>query len=157
MSNINDTVDNQNEIINGINANTPIIFTTKSFAILMAMIIGIFFTFYKVFIDPKFNKIDQNYIELTKYQRQQTERFNEKFSNINGSISAINVSIKSINLRFRDISYISSISDNTAGSISSMKINEPYSFNDSVTYNVTNTHLSSNSTLSTLSKFCIIE
>lgn len=148
---------NNNTTVNGINANTPIIFTAKSFAILMGMMVGIFFTFYQVFIVPKFNKIDNNYIELTKYQREQTEKMNNKFNTINTSISAINSSINSINLRFSDLNHLSTITNETNGSLSSNTV-KLYEFDSNIDFNnSSNNQLSLYSKKSALSNLCIIE
>ena len=104
----------------GISANTPIIFTVKSFFATVGTILGLFVGFYTLVIIPSMKKSEVHQKEL--YQQQQvymTGQFNEMKGSINKNTNAIGLNTSAIsatNARFQDLNTSVNNLNNTGGS-----------------------------------------
>lgn len=104
----------------GISANTPIIFTVKSFFATVGTVLGLFIGFYTLVIVPSMKKSEGHQKEL--YQQQQvymTGQFNEMKGSINKNTNAIGLNTSAIsatNARFQDLNTSVSRLNNTGGS-----------------------------------------
>jgi hypothetical protein len=76
----------------GITAETKIIFTIKSFFGLMSSIIGLFFGFYMLVVDPKIKDHDAKY-----------DKINEQLIQINNGIGTLSGTVDGMNERFNDL------------------------------------------------------
>ena len=91
----------------GISANTPIIFTVKSFFATVGSFLGLLIGFYFAFIVPAINDGTEEQKELFNQHKEfMTTQFNGMKQSIDGNTKAIGVNnnaIKANNDRFRDL------------------------------------------------------
>lgn len=68
--------------VNQIGGNTQIVFTIKSFFTLIGTILGLFFGFYMLVVDPRIKKTEDNYNEMYKEQKTLNENFTKEITTI---------------------------------------------------------------------------
>ena len=91
----------------GINANTPIIFTVKSFFATVGTILGLFVGFYTLVIVPSMKKSEKHQKELYIEQKEYvTGQFNAFRGTLNKNTNAIGLNtaaLSATNARFNDL------------------------------------------------------
>jgi len=91
----------------GINGNTPIMFTVKSFFATIGSILGLFIGFYTLVIVPNHNKSEEHQREMYEQQKEFIiDEFNDVKSAVGKNTNAINLNTNAINgtnERFRDL------------------------------------------------------
>lgn len=101
------TGNTQPQQVIGINANTPIIFTVKSFFATVGTILGLFIGFYTLVIVPSMKKSEEHQKVLYDEQKEFIiGEFDEVKGTINTNTNAINLNtnaIKANNDRFHDL------------------------------------------------------
>lgn len=105
--NNNNTTPHIPQPVGGISANTPVVFTVKSFFATIGTILGLFIGFYTLVIVPSMKKSEEHQKEM--YEEQKGFIINE-FSDVKDEMSknrnAINLNTNAINAnndRFRDL------------------------------------------------------
>lgn len=81
-----------------ISAETPILFTTKSFFALIGTILAIFFGFYMLVVTPKLDSVDKNYSDVRTEVDGQNKFIYDEFKAINTSLQEMKNSIDNIAL-----------------------------------------------------------
>lgn len=98
-----------------INSNTIIQFTFKGFISTMLTILGIFFGFYKLVIQPD---IQQTAVHQKEIYIQQKKYMDVEFENLKNAIQINTNAIKANNDRFRDLNESVEEISNSSGSLS---------------------------------------
>lgn len=83
-----------------INANTQIVFTFKGFISTILTILGIFFGFYKLVIQPDIEDVE---IDVKEHFVEHKEYINARFNGLENGLKINTNAIKANNERFRDL------------------------------------------------------
>lgn len=127
------TGNTQTQVITGINANTPVVFTIKSFLATIGTILGLFIGFYTLVIVPNLKKSEDHQKEMYQEQKEFIiGEFNELKNGQNENRNAINLNTNAINAtneRFRDLN--ESVEDiaNSGGGFGSVTVSDTSSHN----------------------------
>lgn len=112
-----------------INANTQIVFTFKGFISTILTILGIFFGFYKLVIQPDIEDVE---IDVKEHFVTHTNYTEKEFNELKNSIKLNNQAIKANNDRFKDLNDSFQDIANSGGSFGNVS---PTAMNSSDTTN----------------------
>ena len=89
--------------LTSITENTQIVINIKYFIGIIISILGITYGFYDNVVEPKFEKIEQQYERMISDQKEQNRIFYDKLSDINSAISVLNANINTLNKNYTNI------------------------------------------------------
>lgn len=89
--------------LTSITENTQIVINIKYFIGIIISILGITYGFYDNVVEPKFEKIEQQYERMISDQKEQNRIFYDKLSDINSAISVLNANINALNKNYTNI------------------------------------------------------
>jgi hypothetical protein len=115
-----------------IDANTQIIFSIRSFIVLITSMLGLFYGFYQLVVVPKVDKMEEHYQLMYNDQKEQNRLFYDELGKINTSIGSLNTSINVLNESKKNVPVNNSNVGKGSFGFINTKYYYPYSESDSI-------------------------